>query len=119
MPEIVASLRFVLLDEAEDVLPVLLPADERLVGAFPQLVLPLLLCVLQYLLLLDVSDPPPELLLADHSVPVDINLVTQQAETSLRLLWAQTIEIFGLVPEESVMIVFIVPVINIHLMGFV
>ena len=57
---------------------------------------------------------PPQLLLVNLPVTVDVNLVAQHTQSSLRLLWTESIEIFCLLlPQDGLMIVVIVAIIQL------
>ena len=106
--EVVSALWLALVNEAEDVCLVILPGD-GLPVPLPHLVPPLRLRVLQDLLLLHPPDPPPELLLADAAVPVQVDLVADDAEPPLTLLGAELVEVLGLVlAQESLVIILVI-----------
>ena len=106
--EVVSALWLALVNEAEDVCLVILPGD-GLPVPLPHLVPPLRLRVLQDLLLLHPPDPPPELLLADAAVPVQVDLVADDAEPPLAFLGAELVEVLGLVlAQESLVIILVI-----------
>ena len=106
--EVVSALWLALVNEAEDVCLVILPGD-GLPVPLPHLVPPLRLRVLQDLLLLHPPDPPPELLLADAAVPVQVDLVADDAEPPLTLLGAELVEVLGLVlAQESLVVILVI-----------
>ena len=106
--EVVSALWLALVNEAEDVCLVILPGD-GLPVPLPHLVPPLRLRVLQDLLLLHPPDPPPELLLADAAVPVQVDLVADDAEPPLAFRGAELVEVLGLVlAQESLVIILVI-----------
>ena len=106
--EVVSALWLALVNEAEDVCLVILPGD-GLPVPLPHLVPPLRLRVLKDLLLLHPPDPPPELLLADAAVPVQVDLVADDAEPPLAFLGAELVEVLGLVlAQESLVIILVI-----------
>ena len=106
--EVVSALWLAVVNEAEDVCLVILPGDGLPVPP-PPLVPPLRLRVLQDLLLLHPPDPPPELLLADAAVPVQVDLVADDAEPPLTLLGAELVEVLCLVlAQESLVVILVI-----------
>ena len=110
--KVVSTLRVVLVNKPEHMVLVHLPGDGLQVVGLAQLVPPLCLRVLHDLLLLHPHDPPPQLLLVDAAVPVQVDLVADEPEPPLTLLRCEVVKILSLViSQERLMIILIVTLI--------